>query len=52
LVAALRLVSAVSISDLETWQNTSFDCETIAYEEAAERRLTSDFVESVVRRRP
>lgn len=50
LVAALRVVSAVSIADEAAWANASFDCETVAYDDALERRLTSDFVSVVAKR--
>jgi hypothetical protein len=52
LVAALRTVSIVSIADVDAWRNAAFNCETVAYEEVADRRWTRDFVQLVARRRP
>jgi hypothetical protein len=52
LVAALRIVAAVSIASPNAWRNASFACETVPYDEAAERQMTSEFVALVARQRP
>jgi hypothetical protein len=51
LAAALRFVSVVSIAGIDTWSNTDFACETIPYDETAERRMTEEFITLVAGRK-
>lgn len=52
LAAALKAVAAVSIASPDAFSNTVFACETVPYDEAAERRMTGDFIALVARQKP